>query len=181
MADLDRLIRVDLLGTVAYSRAFLPQLITCGHGQLVTVSSAFGLTAVPGYAAYAAAKFGIPGFTKAVQQELHPANVAVSAVYPRRHPNQHHATRHLRELRRPRGDPAPIRQLHRTNLSRHRRYPHPARGRTPGAPHRIGPDAWLVDALVSVAGSRHQRFSRRMGMRQDPDGGDRDGQPVALR
>ena len=82
MADLDRVIRVDLLGTMACSRAFLPQLVACGHGQLVTVSSAFGLMAVPGYAAYAAAKFGVPGFTEALQQELHPANVAVSAVYP---------------------------------------------------------------------------------------------------
>lgn len=128
MADLDRLIRVDLLGTVAYSRAFLPQLVACGHGQLVTVSSPFGLTAAPGYAAYAAAKFGIPGFTKAVQQEPPPGERRRVRGLPRRHPNQHHATRHPRELRRPRGDPAPIQQLHRTNLNPP--PPHPARGPT---------------------------------------------------
>lgn len=77
MADLERVIRVDLFGAMACSRAFLPQLVACGHGQLVTVSSAFGLMAVPGYTAYAAAKFGVRGFTEALQQQLHPADVSV--------------------------------------------------------------------------------------------------------
>ena len=81
LSDLERVIRVDLLATIACSQAFLPQLLASGHGQLVNVASAFGLIGVPGYSAYTAAKFGVRGFTEALQQELDPVNVTVSVVY----------------------------------------------------------------------------------------------------
>lgn len=81
-ADLERVIRVDLLGTMTSSKAFLPQLAETGHGTLVNVSSALGLLAAPGYTAYSAAKFGVRGFTEALQQEVDRSKVSVSAVYP---------------------------------------------------------------------------------------------------
>lgn len=81
LSDLERVIQVDLLATIACSQAFLPQLVASGHGQLVNLCSAFGLIGVPGYSAYTAAKFGVRGFTEALQQELDPVNVTVSVVY----------------------------------------------------------------------------------------------------
>jgi len=46
-SDVERVVQVDLLGTIACAQAFLPQLVASGHGQRY-VFSAFGLIGVPG-------------------------------------------------------------------------------------------------------------------------------------
>src|SRR5205807_6127126 len=65
----ERVIAVNLLGTVAIVRAALPSLIE-GHGRIVTVASTLGLRAVPDATAYCASKFGVVGFTRALAAEL---------------------------------------------------------------------------------------------------------------
>ncbi len=50
----------------------------------MNISSLFGLMAVPGQAAYNAAKFGVRGFTEALRQEMAIADngVSVTCVHP---------------------------------------------------------------------------------------------------
>ena len=79
VADIQRIIQVDLLGTISCCQALLPALATHARARIVNVSSAFGLVGVAGYSAYNAAKFAVRGFTEALQQET-PANVAVSWI-----------------------------------------------------------------------------------------------------
>lgn len=82
--EFERVMDIDFWGVVNGTKAFLPHLIASGNGHLVNVSSAFGLFAVPGQAAYNAAKFAVRGFTEALRQEMtlagHP--VKVTTVYP---------------------------------------------------------------------------------------------------
>jgi NAD(P)-dependent dehydrogenase (short-subunit alcohol dehydrogenase family) len=68
-ADWDRVVLVNLLGTVAVVRAALPHLER-SHGRVVTVASTLGLRALPAATAYCASKFGVVGFTRALALEL---------------------------------------------------------------------------------------------------------------
>ena len=82
--DIERVMDVDFWGVVNGTKVFLPHLIASGDGHVVNVSSVFGLFAVPGQAAYNAAKFAVRGFTEALRQEMlvagHP--VKVTCVHP---------------------------------------------------------------------------------------------------
>lgn len=65
----ERVITVNLLGTVAVVRAALPHLQDV-RGSVVTIGSTLGLRAMPDATAYCASKFGIVGFTRALAAEL---------------------------------------------------------------------------------------------------------------
>lgn len=76
----ERVVAVDLLGTVAVVRAALPWLRE-GGGRVVTVASTLGHRAVADATAYCAAKFGVVGFTRALSAELR-GEVAVTLLTP---------------------------------------------------------------------------------------------------
>ncbi len=82
--DIERVMDVDFWGVVNGTKAFLPHLIESGDGHVINISSVFGIIAVPGQAAYNAAKFAVRGFTEALRQEMilakHP--VKVTTVHP---------------------------------------------------------------------------------------------------
>jgi NAD(P)-dependent dehydrogenase (short-subunit alcohol dehydrogenase family) len=67
-ADWDRVVMVNLLGTVAVVRAALPDLLE-RHGRVVTVASTLGLRVLSDATAYCASKFGVVGFTRALAVE----------------------------------------------------------------------------------------------------------------
>jgi NAD(P)-dependent dehydrogenase (short-subunit alcohol dehydrogenase family) len=66
--DWDRVVMVNLLGTVAVVRAAMPDLLE-RHGRVVTVASTLGLRALSDATAYCASKFGVVGFTRALAAE----------------------------------------------------------------------------------------------------------------
>jgi short-subunit dehydrogenase len=66
LADFDHVMAVNFWGTVNTVKALLPRLVVSGGGHVVTVSSAFGLVAMPRYSAYCASKFAVRGFTERV-------------------------------------------------------------------------------------------------------------------
>jgi NADP-dependent 3-hydroxy acid dehydrogenase YdfG len=82
--DIERVMDVDFWGVVNGTKSFLPHLIESGDGHVVNVSSLFGIFAVPGQAAYNAAKFAVRGFTEALRQEMQLAKhpVKVTTVHP---------------------------------------------------------------------------------------------------
>ncbi|MGJ7439924.1 SDR family NAD(P)-dependent oxidoreductase [Aquipuribacter sp. MA13-6] len=80
VADVDRLLAVNLHAVVALTIACLPSMPAGSH--LVFVSSVFGLAAPPGQAAYAASKFGVRGFAEALRHELRDAGTGVTVVHP---------------------------------------------------------------------------------------------------
>jgi NADP-dependent 3-hydroxy acid dehydrogenase YdfG len=76
----EKVVSVNLLGTVSVIRAALPQLVRSG-GTVVTVASTLGVKAVSDATAYCAAKFGVVGFTRALTAEMK-GRVRVTLLVP---------------------------------------------------------------------------------------------------
>lgn len=92
--DIERQIRVNLIGAIWVVRAFLPGLLRQGFGHIINVASVASYMALPTYTVYAATKFGLRGFTEALRREVEPLGLRVSAVYPGSVATEfgHHAT-----------------------------------------------------------------------------------------
>src|SRR6185295_17488671 len=73
---------VDLVGTFRVARAAGKYLLGSGGGSMVFLSSIHALATYPGRAAYAAAKAGVVGLTRALAIEWGKRDVRVNAVLP---------------------------------------------------------------------------------------------------
>jgi NAD(P)-dependent dehydrogenase (short-subunit alcohol dehydrogenase family) len=76
----ERVVAVNLIGTAAVVRAALPALEASG-GRVVTVASTLGYRVFGDATAYCASKFGVVGFTRALQVEL-AGRVGVTLLVP---------------------------------------------------------------------------------------------------
>jgi NAD(P)-dependent dehydrogenase (short-subunit alcohol dehydrogenase family) len=79
VADIKRLMDVNVIGLLAVTKAFLP-LLRAGRGRIVNISSGHGLLAIPDKSAYAASKFAVQAISDSLRVELRPFGVAVSCV-----------------------------------------------------------------------------------------------------
>jgi 3alpha(or 20beta)-hydroxysteroid dehydrogenase len=82
LADYQRVIGVNQIGTFLGMRAAAPALKAAGGGSIVNVSSIEGLAAAPFLTAYTASKFAIRGMTKVAALELGPDGIRVNSVHP---------------------------------------------------------------------------------------------------
>jgi 3-oxoacyl-[acyl-carrier protein] reductase len=83
LGDWQRSLERNLTTAFLVTRAFLPGMKSRRYGRVVNVSSTTGaVSAVAGDTAYAAAKAGMVGFTRAVALEAAPYGVTVNAVAP---------------------------------------------------------------------------------------------------
>ena len=80
MADVERVIDVDLLGVWKTVRAALPEVIR-SHGYILVVSSVSGATPGPFNAAYNAAKAGVAAMAKTLRLEVRGHGVRVGIAY----------------------------------------------------------------------------------------------------
>lgn len=76
----ERVIGVNLLGTVSTVRAALPHIERV-HGRVVTVASSLSLRAFPDATAYCASKFGVLGFSRALAAET-AGRIGVTTLIP---------------------------------------------------------------------------------------------------
>ena len=74
---------VNLLAPAELTRVALPAL-RAARGTVVFVNSGSGLRANPGWAAYAASKFGLRALADALRQEERQHGVRVTSIYPGR-------------------------------------------------------------------------------------------------
>ena len=81
-ADWDRVIGVNLTGTLWMSQAVLPAMCARGRGAIVNVASISGLLGWPLSAAYCAAKGGVIQLTRQMAVDFGPRGVRVNAVAP---------------------------------------------------------------------------------------------------
>lgn len=77
-----RVIDIDLNGAFYVNRAVLPGMKTRNYGRIVNVASIAAKEGNPNAAAYAAAKAGVVGMTKAVGKECAKYNIAINAITP---------------------------------------------------------------------------------------------------
>lgn len=80
--DWDRVIGVNLKGTVNCTKAVSKAMLRERYGRIVNLTSVVGQTGNAGQSAYAAAKAGVIGFTKAMARELASRAITVNAVAP---------------------------------------------------------------------------------------------------
>ncbi len=80
--EIEKVVRVNLLGVLWGTHAFLPGMLARGRGHVVNIASLAGRFAPPGAAVYAATKFGVVGFSEALHFETEPHGVLVTVVNP---------------------------------------------------------------------------------------------------
>jgi NAD(P)-dependent dehydrogenase (short-subunit alcohol dehydrogenase family) len=80
--EAERLFATDLFGPFRVIRAALPKLRAQGRGHIINVTSIAGRAPLAGSGLYAAAKFALEGLSAALQQEVGPFGLKVTAVAP---------------------------------------------------------------------------------------------------
>ncbi len=77
-----RLVNVNLLGTIALTKAILPHFLEQKAGHFVVITSLTGKFGTPLRSSYAAAKHGLHGFFDSLRAEIWRENVLVTLVCP---------------------------------------------------------------------------------------------------
>lgn len=80
--EFDRLLRVNLTGAFALSKAVLPLMADNSFGRLIHFSSTAGKEGVPLMVGYSASKAGITGLVKSLAKEYAITGVTVNAIAP---------------------------------------------------------------------------------------------------
>ena len=80
---LQQVLHTNLLAPMLLTRALLPHLRAQLSARVVCVGSVLGAIGLPGYAVYAASKFGLRGFAEALRRELGDGPVGVQYLGPR--------------------------------------------------------------------------------------------------
>jgi short-subunit dehydrogenase len=81
-AEIEYVVRVNLLSVLHGTRVFLPGMLEAGRGHIVNIASLAGRHAVPCGALYAATKHALAGFSESVFYEVRDRGVRVTSVNP---------------------------------------------------------------------------------------------------
>jgi short-subunit dehydrogenase len=82
LEQIERVIRVNLLGVLFCTKAFLPMMLEQSGGHIVNVASLAGRYATPGASVYSASKHAVVAFSEALYYELAPRGILVTSVNP---------------------------------------------------------------------------------------------------
>jgi NAD(P)-dependent dehydrogenase (short-subunit alcohol dehydrogenase family) len=81
-AELREQFDTNFFGTVAVTRALLPQMRRQGFGHVLMVTSISGRMGYPGVSSYAASKFALEGWTETLRFEMLPLGIHAVLVEP---------------------------------------------------------------------------------------------------
>ena len=82
VADLDRVMRINYMGSIHVLKAVIPGMIERRQGHLAVIGSISGRMGSPFEAGYSASKFALTGLTEALSVELSAFNINVTLVSP---------------------------------------------------------------------------------------------------
>ena len=80
--EFNRLFAVNVNGTFNCTQAVLPSMISRKEGNIINISSVWGMVGAANEVAYSASKAAIIGFTKALAKEVGPSNIHVNCIAP---------------------------------------------------------------------------------------------------
>ena len=78
----DRIMKINVDGTMLCCRAVIPSMIAQGYGRIVTVASVAGKEGNPNAAPYSASKAAVIALTKSLGKELAALDIAVNTITP---------------------------------------------------------------------------------------------------
>jgi 3-oxoacyl-[acyl-carrier protein] reductase len=78
--DWERIMRVNVTSLYNTCHTYVPDMVSAGGGQILNVSSVWGLAGASCEVAYSASKGAVNAFTKALAKELAPSHIRVNAV-----------------------------------------------------------------------------------------------------
>ncbi len=82
LEEMERMMRVNYLGSLYFTKALLPAMVERGSGWLVFIASVAGRIAPADETAYAASKFAMVGLASSLSLEVEDAGVHVLTVCP---------------------------------------------------------------------------------------------------
>jgi NAD(P)-dependent dehydrogenase (short-subunit alcohol dehydrogenase family) len=82
LADFRAQIETNLFGVIIMTKAVLPYFRERGAGHIIQVTSIGGRIGPIGRAPYAAAKFGVEGFSESLSKEVGPLGIKVTIIEP---------------------------------------------------------------------------------------------------
>ena len=82
LADFRAQIETNLFGVIIMTKAVIPYFRERASGHVIQISSIGGRVGPAGRAAYAAAKFGVEGFSESLSKEVGPLGIKVTIVEP---------------------------------------------------------------------------------------------------
>ncbi len=82
VVDMERMMRVNYLGALYWTKAILPQMVERRRGCVVFIASIAGKIGVPEESAYVASKFALVGLAESLSLEVEDAGVHVLTVCP---------------------------------------------------------------------------------------------------
>ncbi len=82
LPDFRAQIETNLFGVIIMTKAVLPYFRERASGHIIQISSIGGRVGPAGRAAYAAAKFGVEGFSESLSKEVGPLGIKVTIVEP---------------------------------------------------------------------------------------------------
>ncbi len=82
VADMERMMRVNYLGALYFTKALLPAMVARNQGWIAFVASVAGRIGIPDESAYSASKFAIVGLAESLSLEVEDAGVHVLTVCP---------------------------------------------------------------------------------------------------
>lgn len=77
-----KIMNINYFGTIALTKAVLPNMLKNKSGHIVVISSVTGKIGVPLRSAYAASKHALHGFFDTLRAEIHNENINVSIICP---------------------------------------------------------------------------------------------------
>jgi short-subunit dehydrogenase len=78
----ERLIALNVTSLALLTRAFVPGMVARGRGGVLNLSSGWGVTFAPGFAAYAGSKHFVSAFTEALRLDLKGTGVSATQACP---------------------------------------------------------------------------------------------------
>jgi len=81
--SIENMVATNLLSPMLLCQRLIPTLKDHQEAAIINIGSIFGSIGHPGFTAYCASKFGLRGFTEALQRELADSPIKVSYLAPR--------------------------------------------------------------------------------------------------
>ncbi len=80
--QLERIVQINLLGTIYCSQAFAPLMVRHKYGRIINFSTIAVSLGLPGEAVYSGSKAGVEGFSRSFAREVSDFGINVNCVAP---------------------------------------------------------------------------------------------------